>query len=1053
MGGNEAQFIVKATLLFKACPAPSCPGPNGGHSKQDLPCHCLVWWRETGWQLMGWKGSRETAGSADIMKKINNFRKVFNLRRKNLQEQASDPQPQESQYSQIQNTQVCNEIKNSRERLGLLRQGAIWHCQFCSYQGNFSLHLRQEEPCLTAYLQEYLSNRAHKYRGRMRLAIFDVGLVCNFCPNPDCAINLQGKGVTCLIHVTSLCKEFYQSEGEHLLQWEQGLRAAEIQCKLNNRKGWVTRNLTEASQTQVFHEELSKVLKFVCQKCAIQGPLLDHQEYRIFVPPNLGQPQLAECFLCMNNGSVGQELVQEAVEALGELGSPAEHDDTLKLVVIEDKSSEDQRVVFVPAVFQVECQSVNVSDYQINPLSVTVLVPKNPEALEAIGDEASERANVAKERLEKTAEFFGRRRFLGPVTETLSVLFRHKLGQIRREQLAKLGSQRLTGKGTVISRNPNIAAVKARKPHFAETKKFCLSNTSWSATAQEKRAKESKARLYINGKVRINVRITLIKKMATDSPLLGEVIQQASSFGPTPLASLAPLVLNYVKAKTKLLVKHIISPTYTNWDLDVRFANREWTVEMVGFLYCEELEELNKRIARGEVSENEMAEEVRRYLHVLPTAAVTHSNLTRDHNIEEGRARVIEALVQRHQMEGEPKPLSLLTIYTPTDVEVSEEEQFLRGRAIQLGKAMSQGMDGVRAIAEIMGVLNSEGISGIVRFPLVDGRRIRDDLRPFFTHESSTNEDLLLYHILLFKTGGRGKWTMARDPGATQTDSYLPDLLDASGLHMSAEISLWDGDLQMPGEGYVSEELKRHLLTQESLDDGESEGQIPNIEDWKEVSLLEFVNATLPADKVGQARGSSSQTIVPIVTSKDRKLTWRKAVDCDNHSGNHVFQVEEGESTYVRTNTDARVLYEKRPKTEGMDEMCLGQFATEYILLQSSRKGFEKAMSSINEDTQVGADSQSLVAGTDFAAPETLKLSDGKLMKRRQGGKAVPLLLHSGTASRHGNQLLFSPWRQLEEVTGAQEEEETGDQKKRRLEIFPCSMIPFDEEGSEDDSE
>ena len=37
MGGNEEQFIVKATLLLKGCPAPSCPGLNGGHSKEDLP--------------------------------------------------------------------------------------------------------------------------------------------------------------------------------------------------------------------------------------------------------------------------------------------------------------------------------------------------------------------------------------------------------------------------------------------------------------------------------------------------------------------------------------------------------------------------------------------------------------------------------------------------------------------------------------------------------------------------------------------------------------------------------------------------------------------------------------------------------------------------------------------------------------------------------------------------------------------------------------------------------------------------------------------------------
>ena len=193
--------------------------------------------------------------------------------------------------------------------------------------------------------------------------------------------------------------------------------------------------------------------------------------------------------------------------------------------------------------------------------------------------------------------------------------------------------------------------------------------------------------------------------------------------------------------------------------------------------------------------------------------------------------------------------------------------------------------------------------------------------------------------------------------------------------------------------------------------------------------------------------------IVPIVTSKDHKLTWRKAVDCDNHSGDHIFQNEGSEISYVRTNTDVRVLYEKRPKTERMDEMCLLQFASEYIILQPSRFGFEKATSSIAEDTQVGADSQSLVAGTDFAAPETMKLEDGKVMKRRQDGKAVPLLLHTGTVSRYGFRLLLSPWRKLEEVTGAEEEEETEDQRKRRLEIFPYSVIPYAEDDSDDEME
>ena len=1046
MGGSDNQFIVKATVLFKCCPAPACPGRKGGHQREDLPHHCVIWWRESGWRLMGWKGSRDTADSVVIKEKISQFERNFRRRNPTFLEQVSHSQAEREKQSGYQSSQQDNQ-ENGKEK-----DSRSVGCNFCSFQGVLALHLKEAQPCLL----QYLANRAHKYRGRTRLAIFDLGLVCNFCPNPDCAVDLLGEGVTCLRHIESACKEFYQSEGEHVLQWEQGLSAATLQVKLRNRKNWVKMNWTRVSKTQEYHEELAKMLTIVCQKCAIQGPLLDQQEHRICTPHGLEQPLLAECLQCMN-GSMGQELVQEALEMLGELGKPAEHDDTLRMVVLRDDNSERPRVVFVPALFQVDCQSAHVSDDQIDPLSTTVLVPKNPEALDAIGDEASERANVVKKSLEKVAGFFGRRHFLGPLIETLSVLFRRMLAHIRVGQLGMLRSRKRTGKGKIMSRDPPIAAVKARNPHFAETKKFCLTSTcSWSATAQDQRSKESAARLYINGQVRIKVEVTLIQKMATNSPLLVDIIREkmSSAHGPAPLASLAPLVLNYVKAKTKLLMTHIITSTYTNWDLDLRFDEREWTVQLVGYLYCEEFEELNKRIALGEVSERQLATEVRQYLHLLPSTAATRRKLMRDHKVEEGRAEVIEALVRKHQMEGEPKPLSLLTMYTPAGLEVATEEQFLRERAIQLGNAVSPDMDGVGAIVEIMRVLRSEGIGDCGSFDLDDGRIIRDDLQPFFTHDSSINEDLLLYHILIFKTGGNRMWTMARDPGETRIDSYLPDLLDASGLHMSAEISSSGDDFLMPGEGCVSEELKRHLISEESSDGEESErGEpmklIPSTEDWKEISLLEFVNATLPADKVAPARGSTSQPTIPVVISKDRKLTWRMAVDSDNHSGDNVFEVD-GDSKYVRTATDVRVLYEKRPAR--MDNMCLGQFASEYILLQPSRKGFEKATSSIDEDTQVGADSESFVAGTGLAAPETMKLADGRIMKRRQDGKAVPLLLHSGTISRHGNQLLFCPWRHLEEVTGAQEEEETDDQRIRRLEIFPCSVFPFAEGDGEDES-
>ena len=71
-------------------------------------------------------------------------------------------------------------------------------------------------------------------------------------------------------------------------------------------------------------------------------------------------------------------------------------------------------------------------------------------------------------------------------------------------------------------------------------------------------------------------------------------------------------------------------------------------------------------------------------------------------------------------------------------------------------------------------------------------------------------------------------------------------------------------------------------------------------------------------------------------------------------------------------------------------------------------------------------------------------------MKRRQGVHAVPNLLYSGCSSKHANQLMWSHWQHLEDVTGEQDEEETENQKRVRLEIFPFSVFPIVKEDSGD---
>ena len=127
-----------------------------------------------------------------------------------------------------------------------------------------------------------------------------------------------------------------------------------------------------------------------------------------------------------------------------------------------------------------------------------------------------------------------------------------------------------------MSCNPNTAAVTERNPHFAATQNFCLTTTcNWSPAAQEKRSQESAARACVNGCWKIKTELTLLRKVATDSPHLRDILSGLRGLnGPTSLLSSAPLVLNYLKAKVDLLVKHV---KHTNmFDMSHENARKPW---------------------------------------------------------------------------------------------------------------------------------------------------------------------------------------------------------------------------------------------------------------------------------------------------------------------------------------------------------------------------------------------------------------------------------------------------------------------------------------------
>ena len=383
----------------------------------------------------------------------------------------------------------------------------------------------------------------------------------------------------------------------------------------------------------------------------------------------------------------------------------------------------------------------------------------------------------------------------------------------------------------------------------------------------------------------------------------------------------------------------------------------------------------------------------------------------------------IERLALKHQVKGSRQPISCINMFTPEGVQVSDFEQQLRGRIVQLGDTLKGG-DCVQGVLKIMATMRKEGL-GRLEFDREDGTDIGRALKPFMENQNrQVKVDILTYHILVFKTAGSNVLTMQRDPGESKVIPYLPAIFEASALAMSAELCI-EGEYLQPIERDVSDEVKESIVEHDN---------------WQEISLLEYVNACLPADKIERVQGPTSEPIVPVKTDKDRKLLWRSAQDSDNQNGETVFQGEM-EELYVRQHSDIRILYENLP--ERARAMVLGQLLSQYKLLWPSDNGYAKARESIDDVTKVGPDSDQRVAGTpEVAAPQTILLANGKIMKRRTNGIAVPLILPSGSIGKLSNQLMWTPWRFLENVTGDQDDEETDVQRQNRLEVFPLSVFP-----------
>ena len=385
-------------------------------------------------------------------------------------------------------------------------------------------------------------------------------------------------------------------------------------------------------------------------------------------------------------------------------------------------------------------------------------------------------------------------------------------------------------------------------------------------------------------------------------------------------------------------------------------------------------------------------------------------------------------MAREHQKDGPLHPLSMVSMFTPKTVSGTSEEMYFRRRAIELSEELDDEVPWEDAIVNVAIQLVQEGLC--VRISDMDGDITRVISGQIGEYGRPTNRTMLIiiYHYLIWKTAGEQMWTLPRNIGEQRVIPYPPRILQVMKMIVTAETCI-------NGESLSFKEASLRQAVAKLLEDSDS---------WKEVSILEFVNGCMSEDN--RLVGPRSQPMTHVITKKDRTLTWRDAKDNDNLRGEEVFQGDVGGEPikyYVRTEGDIRKLFEIRPNVPATKHMVLGQFASEYRKIKQSGHGYESAIEKIDPETGVGPASMNPVAGSEnHNAPLCMKLKNGTIMQMRSGPKAVLHLLHSGAPGRHGNQLLWSPWTYLEDVTGDQQADESDLQKRTRLSIYPLSVYP-----------
>ena len=973
---------------------------------------------------MGWRGDRGIAVERIIKEKIRDF--VKNHSRRKTQESQSESGTQFSQSA-------SDFLKEIGEQ-----------CSSCGHGGDLVQHLIAISPCRKAYVKNHLTGEEVDSRKSM----FELCLVLNLCARVGCAgqLGYTYKYLGPHLKTSPECLEFYQSEGVllGLPNWSLDASPALISKKIAQMK-----RLIKASKTRKegfgyvpYRTELSQLLAHICCRCGTMGPVVGEDDFVLRGGwTDADDNPVWFCSKCTEESPDFEEVKRKMQDETERLKGPrgSQHRD-IKVV----RCSVSGRLIVAPA-----CLTEDRPDaLQTAPsLTTLVLVPYDATAIRAIMRWCDEAVKERHE-LQACVEELLRRPFVTNFEDSLSCLYRSLLANVRQQMGKIMIGLSMVARGKVLSRNPNTTSARKETPNLEQTMGGALRDKcGWSFPCEQKKALESEARSNVNGRVKIHIRGTILKefedKELTRILLLGckefvnHNITAIEELLADPnieifLIKMAPVIMTYIKNKVKLFIKHIVAPNFTNHDLRLDIHDSKLQVEIHGYVYARQFDEVNRMLAADPQTRllPEVASRVAIEEEALPSATLNWNKLFATYNIGEVRAKDIVETAHRCQIGNIVFPLSMLNLWTPSGWTPSEKEKLLRYRAEELSHEKNFGEDVEEAIIKIAQTLHEEGLFEELVSEDVGGdvlQSIKNRLVELCPDQPPNAVNALMwYHVLLLRTGGGNQWTLKRDCGETLVKPYHPLLLEALQQEVVVRVAI-------ESENFGRERNCGEDAPHEHIMAGFA---------WKNISILKFLFG------ISTYEEPASQATVSVITSQEDDLNFKESDEKDEEC-DEVFTNSKNES-YVVTNSDMRKLYALRPDAANAKDMPFGQFVIKYYKKRSDHPAIIDPISGVGDDSD-----QPIVGGQqDQRAPLFMKLSNTVIMKKRtETSDPVPLFLRTNTLDSYGKRMLFQPWRNVEELHHTQTEDDKEKQKLNRLELFPMAIFPGDEEGSRRRSE